>query len=221
MINRYLVCLCFFLSLPNTACAVLVVDQSPDPFGQSGLNRIRANDFQLPSAVTLQNASVSVWLTDLGTDDGVFENMATGFSWAILADAGGEPASGDAAVFEVGFVPTAVGVDVGIAFGGDMFRFDFSLSGDLPTAPGTYWIALMENSWKSAADGTQVSWVHSADSVGDGQAQDLDPTSVGPWFTSSFENAIQINAIPEPNLFLVYCAATLAITSQRRRALIS
>jgi hypothetical protein len=125
---------------------------------------VAADDFVLAAPARLQK--LDVWLGDTAGsgDSGGLEGFGGTLAWGVFEDDAGIPGG----LLHAGSDASVELVDSGLqasAANADVARVRVDL--ELPTlAAGTYWIALHEGTWGSAADGSDVCWVRSASQRG-------------------------------------------------------
>ena len=128
--------------------------------GSPVTSAVAANDFTLVQPFAPGRADVTVTDAD-ATPDGVVDSLEGALGWGLYSDGGGMPgallASGTTAA------PLAMTPLGGNPTIGDFARVRVDLSAVGTLAPGTYWLALREGPWGSAAaDATEAYWALSA-----------------------------------------------------------
>ncbi len=139
---------------------------------------VTANDFTLSDPATL--TSLDAWLTDdTVNDNGVLDDFSGTLGWAIYADAGDVPGT----LLYSGQDASAQVTDTGLQddFDCDIGLVHATLGAGIQLQPGTYWLALHEGAWGSAADGSTLWWQWSDSRIGAANIADTDEESPGTW----------------------------------------
>jgi hypothetical protein len=115
---------------------------------------VTADDFDVASPTVVTSAKV--WLADSdGGDNGTLDEFSGALSWGLYHDDSGAPGP----VVSHGKAVDIVQIDSHIqAPWGDVVAVGFDFDQPLVLAPGRYWLALHENAWQAAFDGTVVWW---------------------------------------------------------------
>ncbi len=160
-VSRFVVAMSLFVSAQVLSATVLVaasVDQS-DLAVSTGYDisgEVSADDFVLSSTILLTSAEV--WLADTtANDNGSLDDFSGALSWALYSDSAGSPGTELAKGNAVGIVQTDTNIQSG--WHSDIVKVTFDLDHPVLLAAGTYWLAIHENAWHSAYDGSIVWWM--------------------------------------------------------------
>ncbi len=148
---------------------------------QSGGNissYVSASDFFIAGSRRIN--SLDAWLGDAGPENGQLDFFSGALSWAIYTNVAGEP--GTLVASGVDTSPALTDSGFNFTSGGDIVRARIELTPAPTLASGTWWLALHEGPWGSAADGSNVYWVMHPQIFLSSSRQTETETNPGSWY---------------------------------------
>ncbi len=193
------------------------------PSGELSIHRT-AEQFVLSNPTKVSGFTVALIETGTFQGNGVLEGFG-GLAWAVYSGtshpSGSPLASGS--VSPSGGLLTDSGFDTNNF---DVFEFHFNIP-QLSLGAGDYWLALVENAWGQANDGTSIQWYETTAGLDETYRHGLFQTDLpNPATSSSFSSdqgrhaALLVHAVPEPAATSIAASVLLMgfVLTRRRKS---